>query len=83
MQAPVLEHFLDAFGPLCRDSQNPVWQWEVFTEVSTRVDRFDPLNFFDRVTPVWEGILCRSASCVGLCRYIKYVYVYKLHEGLV
>jgi len=34
------------------DSQNPVWQWEVFTEVSTRVDRFDPLNFFDRVTPV-------------------------------
>ena len=41
-------------SPCVGDSQNPVWQWEVevFTEVSTRVDRFDPLNFFDRVTPV-------------------------------
>ena len=55
MQAPVLEHFLDAF-------ENP--ESSVAMEggrVSTRVDRVDPLNFLvDKkcscvgVTPVWE-----------------------------
>ena len=47
--------------------------------VSTRVDRFDPLNFL-----VDKMLLCGSDSCVGLCRYIDiYVYLYKLHKGLV
>ena len=79
MQAPVLEHFLDAFEPLCRGlSESSVAMGG--GRVSTRVDRFDPLKFLCRL----EMLLCGSDSCVGLCRYIDiYVYSYKLHKGLV
>ena len=78
MQAPVLEHFLDAFEPLCRGlSESSVAMGG--RRVSTRVDKFDPLNFL-----VDKMLLCGSDSCVGLCRYIDiYVYLYKLHKGLV
>ena len=60
MQAPVLEHFLDAFEPLCGGlSESSVAMQG--GRVSTRVDRVDPLNFLvDKkcscvgMTPVWE-----------------------------
>ena len=54
MQAPVLEHFLDAFEPLCRGlSESSVAMGG--GRVSTRVDRFDPLKFFCRLEMLlWE-----------------------------
>ena len=55
MQAPVLEHFLDAFQPLCRGAMEG-------GRVSTRVDRFDPLKFFSGQ----EMLLCGNDSCVGV-----------------
>ena len=54
-QAPVLEHFLDAFEPLCRGlSESSVAMGG--RRVSTRVDRFDPLNF----------LVDKKCSCVGV-----------------
>ena len=60
MQAPVLEHFLDAFEPLCGGLSESSVAMEG-GRVSTRVDRVDPLIFLvDKkcscvgVTPVWE-----------------------------
>ena len=75
----MLEHFLDAFEPLCRGlSESSVAMGG--RRVSTRVDRFDPLNF----------LVDKKCSCVGVtpvqdCVDIKiYMYfLYKLHKGLV
>ena len=60
MQAPVLEHFLDDFEPLCGGLSESSVAMEG-GRASTRVDRVDPLNFLVGkkcscvgVTPVWE-----------------------------
>ena len=61
MQAPVMEHFLDAFELLCGGLSESSVAMEG-GRVSTRVDRFDPLKFFSRQ----EMLLCGSDSCVGV-----------------
>ena len=55
----VLEHFLDAFEPLCRGLSESSVAMEG-GRMSTRVDRFDPLKFFSRQ----EMLLCGNDSCV-------------------
>ena len=55
MQASVLEHFLDAFEPLRRGLSESSVAMEG-RRMSTRVDRFDPLN----------SLVDKKCSCVGV-----------------